>query len=869
MKALTRILMMVLSLVMVVNTVPGMAFADEGAQQSRDSSQLKWETISFGQSTDLNFSANVLPGKIGTNYAKPEVPGTIDGAITLESRGGKLAPGHDGLTFYYTKLNAKTDNFVLEADLTIEQFGPETGAAPNGQESAGIMVRDAIAAPRQDPMILGYEEVPAASNIFGVGMMRHGISPIYRTGVVYPWGNLGSQLKATGFTTDPAYTLPIGTPVRVKLERTDTEFIMSTTFTHLSEKKTFEQRVKGADLVQVLDPDHMYVGFYAARNAKMTVTNASLTLSDAHTVATPPTPPAKENAAMNIVSAPETGSADYTLKTLANYDGTIAIAKDGKEVVSNAAVLKNEVYSFAAKLDNDTTDFTVVYTPKDAPSTASITKTIQVTKKIFNKGAGLFVSPTGKSTAKGTLAEPMDLETAIKYVLPGETIFMREGIYSPSAMLNIKKEYSGEKDKLKTLAAYNGEKVTIDGQAKLTNVIQLNGDYWHVAGFHVTGATSNGMRVSGDHNVVEQMLFNYNGDTGLQITGSGTNPDLWPKYNLILNCESHDNRDPRDEDADGFAAKLGVGEGNVFKGNIAHHNIDDGWDLYNRTNEGANKPITLDGNIAYSNGKLSDGYNKDGNMGNGFKLGGEGLPVAHIVRNNLSFDNNMDGFTDNFNPGKMIVENNTSFDNKRFNFVFRINPYFTAEEQGIFKNNLSFRTKSGAVPDFISGAVDETNFFYDGTKSVNSKGTVVTEKDFASLQVPAAFARAKNGTIQFGDFLRLAPKSGLNKAGTGKSYVGALAANPVSIKVEGPDSIREGETAQLVVKGVYADGSVKTLTADIVYSSKDAAILAVNEDGSIQAGKKGKTMITVSYHGLKEEHPVHVKNMPPGQKKKQ
>ncbi|WP_193392235.1 hypothetical protein [Neobacillus vireti] len=48
-------------------------------------------------------------------------------------------------------------------------------------------------------------------------------------------------------------------------------------------------------------------------------------------------------------------------------------------------------------------------------------------------------------------------------------------------------------------------------------------------------------------------------DTGLQISGSGTDPDLWPKYNLILNCESHDNRDPRDEDADGFAAKLGVG----------------------------------------------------------------------------------------------------------------------------------------------------------------------------------------------------------------------------------------------------------------------------------------------------------------------
>ncbi|QCJ44716.1 right-handed parallel beta-helix repeat-containing protein [Bacillus sp. S3] len=854
---------------MVVSAIPGRIFAEEEMKQSGDSSQLKWESISFGQSTDLNFSANVLPHKIGTNYAKPEVPGSIDGAITLESRGGKLAPGHDGLTFYYTKLNAKTDNFVLEADLTIEQFGPETGAAPNGQESAGIMVRDAIAAPRQDPMIIGYEEVPAASNIFGVGMMRHGISPIYRTGVVYPWGNLGSQLKATGFTTDPAYTLPIGTPVRVKLERTDTDFIMSTTFLHSSEKKTFETRVKGADLVQVLDPDHMYVGFYAARNAKMTVRNASLTLSEAHTVPTPPAPPAKENAVMNIVSAPESGSADYKLRVLANYDGTISISKDGKEVAGKTAVVRNEVYSFDTNLENDLTDFTVVYTPIDAPSTAAITKTIKVTKKIFNSGKGLFVSPNGTSTGKGTIASPMDLETAIKYVLPGETIFMREGTYTPSAMLNIKKEYSGLMDQVKTIAAYNGEKVTIDGQGKLANVIQLNADYWHVAGFHITGAATNGMRVSGDHNVVEQMLFNFNGDTGLQISGSGTNPDLWPKYNLILNCESHDNRDPRDEDADGFAAKLGVGEGNVFKGNIAHHNIDDGWDLYNRTNEGANKPITLEGNIAYSNGKLSNGYNKDGNMGNGFKLGGEGLPVAHIVRNNLSFDNNMDGFTDNFNPGKMIVENNTSFNNKRFNYVFRINPYFTAEEQGIFKGNLSFRTKTGALADFISGVVDETNFFYNGSESVNSKGMTVTKKDFVSLDTPAAYSRSKKGNIQFGDFLRLAPASALNKAGSGQSYVGALEANPLSIKVEGPDSLKEGETGKLVVKGIYADGSSRTLTDDVKFTSKDSAMAMVEDDGSIQAGTKGKTKIMVSYHDLKAEHSIHVKQMPPGQKKKQ
>src|SRR5690606_13062451 len=95
----------------------------------------------------------------------------------------------------------------------------------------------------------------------------------------------------------------------------------------------------------------------------------------------------------------------------------------------------------------------------------------------------------------------------------------------------------------------------------------------------------------------------------------------------------------------------------------------------------------------------------------------------HILRNNIAFDNNMDGFTDNFNPGKVIVENNISFDNKRFNFIFRSNPYFDPEEQGVFKGNISIRTNNRSqIEDFISGNVDGSNYFFNGEKTVNLKG---------------------------------------------------------------------------------------------------------------------------------------------------
>ena len=47
-----------------------------------------WEAVTFGQSTDLNFATNVLPEKIGTNYAEPEHPGHVD-VVACDRRMGE------------------------------------------------------------------------------------------------------------------------------------------------------------------------------------------------------------------------------------------------------------------------------------------------------------------------------------------------------------------------------------------------------------------------------------------------------------------------------------------------------------------------------------------------------------------------------------------------------------------------------------------------------------------------------------------------------------------------------------------------------------------------------------------------------------
>ncbi len=740
---------------------------------------LVWESITFGQSTDLSFSANVLPEKVGVNYADPDVPGTVDGEIFIESRGGKIAPGHDGLTFYHVDLDPNEHNFVLSADVTLHQLGPETGANPSGQEGAGIMVRDVNGGARQDPMLPGFEEVPAASNIASTSIFRNGPVALMRTGVTQPWGNLGSERPVVTLvpgSNNASYQRYLDTPVRMTLERTDTEFVMTAEVDGVE----YSRSLVGADWVQDIDPENMTVGLYASRNAAVTFSNVELTLSEANTQPRPVTPTPVTPVTFTVTSPQHNGATAYPFAARASYDGTIDVAVDGETVVEQATVSAGE--DFAATLDLATggNAVTATYTPSDpaAPSSAPLTRTLSVDVRELAAGDVLIAAPDGAPDGDGSAESPLDLVTAIRYVLPGQAVELLGGTYTPSSNLVISAPYSGTADAPKALRPHDGAAVTIDGRGTLSRVIQLDADHWHLSDLHVTRSASNGVRVSGSHNVLDELLVNFNGDTGVQLSGPGSDPATWPAHNLVANSDSHDNRDASDINADGFAAKLGVGPGNVFRGNVAHHNIDDGWDLYNRTNEGPNFPITLEGNIAYSNGKLSDGYNAEGTSGSGFKLGGEGLPVAHVVVGNLAFDNNMDGFTDNFNPGRLEVSGNTSVDNKRFNFIFRINPYFTSDEQGVFRDNLSIRTDAPGADgrDWISGVVDATNMFYDGARSASTNGSfVVTPRDLVSLTAPASYARDDDGAIVWGDFARPTFRSVLATAGTDRGHIGALA----------------------------------------------------------------------------------------------
>ena len=285
--------------------------------------------------------------------------------------------------------------------------------------------------------------------------------------------------------------------------------------------------------------------------------------------------------------------------------------------------------------------------------------------------------------------------------------------------------------------------------------LQINGNYWHVLGLTVQGSADNGIYVAGNNNVIEGCIAHGNRDTGLQIgraASSQTSMADWPSNNLILNCESYDNYDAppgSGENADGFAAKLTVGPGNVFRGCVSHNNIDDGWDLYTKSDTGAIGPVTIDQCISHHNGTLTDGTTNANGDRNGFKLGGEKIEVAHVVTRSVAFANGKDGFTWNSNPGAIRLSNNLAFDNADANYRFGDNSTTT---KAVFTNNVSFWTStSNDKSDKTVGTdVSNSNCWWDTSSSPNSKngkGLVVDAGDFAHALTNPSITRAADGSL--------------------------------------------------------------------------------------------------------------------------
>ncbi|MEU6181781.1 RICIN domain-containing protein [Streptomyces coeruleorubidus] len=327
-------------------------------------------------------------------------------------------------------------------------------------------------------------------------------------------------------------------------------------------------------------------------------------------------------------------------------------------------------------------------------------------------GDALYVAPNGSDSAPGTQSNPTTLTSAISRVSAGGTIYMRGGTYRYSQTVTIPAGKNGTSGDRTELAAYPGETPVLNFSAQSESSsnrgLAVNGSYWHVKGLVVERAGDNGIFVGGSNNVIERTVTRFNRDTGLQLSrmASSTPKDQWPSHNLILSAESHDNADSDGEDADGFAAKLTSGPGNVFRYAVAHNNIDDGWDLYTKPDTGPIGAVTIEDSLAYDNGTLSNGGQAGNGDRNGYKLGGDDIAVNHIVRRSIAYENGKHGFTYNSNTGTMQISDNVSIGNEQRNFNF------DSGSKSVFRNNTSCDSGSN---DRIIGNSDSSNQWWSGS----------------------------------------------------------------------------------------------------------------------------------------------------------
>ncbi|WP_163410756.1 InlB B-repeat-containing protein [Flavobacterium ajazii] len=436
--------------------------------------------------------------------------------------------------------------------------------------------------------------------------------------------------------------------------------------------------------------------------------------------------------------------------------------------------------------------------------------------------AQIYVSPAGKETNSGAIDNPTILQKAIKIITPGQTIYMRGGIYSITSTIFITRENSGTAGKLKRIEAYTDETPILDFSAQReineNKGIVLDGFYWYFKGITIRKAGDNGILLSGNNNTINNCIFEKNRDSGLQISryyAAYTLISQWPSNNLILNCESFDNKDSLAENADGFAAKLTCGKGNVFRGCISHNNSDDGWDLYTKRKTGPIGAILFENCVAYNNGTLTNGTTTATGDKNGFKLGGEGIPVNHILRRCIAFGNGQHGFTDNNNLGAIEMTNNTSYNNKSNGFGFREG----GKHQ--FRNNISY--KSFKDKNFGKDVENSNVWWIKESTNGRTPALVISDDDFVSLTVPAVL-KNEDGSPNLGDFLALKSTSDFIDAGV----------QNVGIEFNGsaPDlgarELGSQQKTDFVLKTVakpIAGGSITVSPVKVTYDAGDVVTL--------------------------------------------
>lgn len=734
----------------------------------------RWKFVSYGVSTDVKETSHTGNFK--------------SGRVTIDNTGsGKMVTyGADGLSFYYTKLDAKRDNFLLSAQVTVDSW-----TMSNGEDDGfGLMVSDSAGknGTKEDFWNNSYMAVVTkieydwnsktgkASNVGDHIIMRQGIGAREKIGSVeaHPKnsyqaahaqkvktctledsqgkngpgtyniiGNYTPVTSVGGGEHPPLGTVAeedLLTTLHLEIERDNSGYWLR----YIEENGTVHEKLfydKERKNLAVIDPKQICVGFFVARQARVTFHDFKLTVTDASKdLATIDPVPETIDPDFRVTSSRTANSREYELTFKTNYGGILSLKDEqGNMLIQNVKVKAKENFSYFCRLQEGENHYEIVFQPQEGGEEGFVLSDMnevviqhKVSYQRIGDGAGnIFVSPNAVSQTEtktntgseleeedktnkrerkvpyqtdrkeepmhvGTEENPVSLDEAVRYAAPGQKILVKEGEYQLSEPLVIEEGHNGSNDMPITLMSDpgNNNKPVLNFQNKCAG-LTLSADYWVINGLACTGSATNtyGIHLTGSHNRLENLEVYRNGNTGVHISSRSLwdNKSEWPSENYIINCSSYGNCDDAGEDADGFACQFTAGPGNVFEGCRAYHNADDGWDLFAKVWLEPLGPVTLRNCTAYRNGYLENG--REIGNGNGFKLGGDGVPGGHIVQNCIAYENRNDGFTSNSCPNITLIK-------------------CTAKDNG--RKNLSLYTKNQI----------NTEYYVNGFKSIRTNKTI-------------------------------------------------------------------------------------------------------------------------------------------------
>lgn len=742
----------------------------------RNEAERDWIATRFGTST--SDEANHSEGNIYDGLKLYSCTYKDDG--TINKKGGKLnaSDPYDGITYYYTKIDPKKENFVLTGTFTIDYLNP----SPDGQEGFAIIARDSIgkdgdnsSAYYTNSATVIASKVSYTNEDGATKSIKDGIGYRFYTGVTSTTDTpkTGQVYEESG-AFDTKLMIKQGESYTFTLKMDNTGFRMI--YKDASGKEN-QWTLYGRDELLVIDKENIYVGFAAARGCNVTVKDIQFTTSDPAKDAPDEGKPVQKVDTNYVISSPSTsGSQSYNMAFSANCDGKVTMKCGSKTIVKDAEVKAGTDVSKEVKLALGENKLTAEFTPNadykpgenmemQSYEKTTVEKTVNC-KPYGNPGEKIIVSPEGTQQGEGTAASPLDIKTALAYVQAGQQIICKAGTYELKEALKVERGHNGTKDqRIYLLSDPDDTKPAIFDFCKEGKGITFWGDYWYIKGISVTNTADGqkGIQVAGNNNVLELIKTYENGNTGLQVSGQSIDPyEKWPANNLILNCTSYSNCDAAMEDADGFAAKLTTGPGNVFYGCMAYNNADDGWDCFAKTATGPIGAVTVINSVAFKNGYLADG--SEAGNGNGFKMGGSALSGHHVLKNCIAYDNKAKGLDSNSCPD-IEVYNCTSYNNKSYNVALYSNSGITTafKAEGIVSykdiyTDVLEQIKLSGQSDF-----DNTkNAFWTEVAAANApekKGSTPNEDWFSSLKTGKNPTRNEDGTLDMKGVLELTDKA--------------------------------------------------------------------------------------------------------------